>query len=148
MNMKDEYKYTELTKADTLNRLTYLVQLHKDRANDESLSGYMKEKAQQPVEITVITHGELDTVVLSMTKAKELINKTWLRMLPEAERLVRDRDFVSAIPTMELHLTEYGTLWMHASIDKTAGPELRAKWDAIEATRKEQFPEHYTTEEE
>ena len=34
--MKDEHRYTELTKADTLNRLTYLVQLHKDRANDES----------------------------------------------------------------------------------------------------------------
>jgi len=59
----------------------------------------------------------------------------------EAERLKRDRDFTSAIPTMGLHLTEYGTLWLHARIEKTAGAELQAKWDAIDATRREQFPE-------
>lgn len=143
--MKDEHRYTELTKADTLNRLTYLVQLHNDKANDESIPSHRRG---DPVQITVITHGDLATIVLSMTKAKELIKKTWDRMLPEAERLVRDRDFVSAVPTMELYLTEYGTLWLYAKIDKTAGPELQAKWDAIEATRKEQFAELYTEGEE
>ena len=143
--MKDEHRYTELTKADTLNRLTYLVQLHKDRANDESTPSHRRG---DPVKITVCTSGDLACVELSMTKAKELIKKTWDRMGGEAERIARDRDFTSAIPTMELYLTGYGTLWMYASIEKTAGPELRAKWDAIEATRKEQFPEYYTEGEE
>ena len=96
------------------------------------------------MKITVITHGDLATIVLSMTKAKELIKKTWDRMLPEAERLVRDRDFVSATPTMEFLLTDYGTLWMYANIKKIASDELQSKWDAIEATRKEQFAELYT----
>jgi len=136
--MTEEQRYTELTKADTLDRLTYLVQLHKDRANDESTPSHRRG---DPVKITVITHGELATIELSMTKAKELIRKTWSKMIPEAENTVRDRDVTSAIPTMELHLTTYGTLWLHASIDRTAGPELQAKWDAIEATRREQFPE-------
>ena len=63
-------------------------------------------------------------------------------MSREAERCVKDSDFTSAIPTMELYLTEYGTLWLYARVDKTAGPELQAKWDAIEATRDEQFPEY------
>lgn len=143
--MKDEHRYTELTKADTLNRLTYLVQLHKDRSNDESVPSHRRG---EPVKITVCTSGDLACVELSMTKAKELIKKTWDRMTPEAERTVRDRDFTSAIPTMELYLTGYGTLWMYASIRKTAGPELQAKWDAIEATRKEQFAELYTEGEE
>jgi len=136
--MTEEQRHTELTQADTLDRLTYLVQLHKDRANDESTPSHRRG---DPVKITVITHGELATIELSMTKAKELIRKTWSKMIPEAENTVRDRDFTSAIPTMELHLTTYGTLWLNASIDRTAGPELQAKWDAIEATRREQFPE-------
>ena len=143
--MKDEHRYTELTKADTLNRLTYLVQVHKDRANDESVPLHRRG---DPVKITICTSGDLACVELSMTKAKELIKKTWDRMLPQAERYIRDPDFTSAIPTMELYLTDYGTLWMYASVERTAGPELRAKWDAIEATRKEQFPEHYTEGEE
>ena len=137
--MIKEQRHTELTQADTLNRLTYLVQLHKDGANDESIPSHRRG---DPVKITVITHGELACIELSMTKAKELIRKTWSKMIPDAEKTVRDRDFTSAIPTMELHLTEYGTLWLHASIDKTAGPELQAKWDAIQATRDEQFPEY------
>ena len=78
-----------------------------------------------PVKITVITH-DLATIVLSMTKAKELIKKTWDRMLPEAERLVRDRDFVSATPTMEFLLTDYGTPWMYANIKKIASDELQS----------------------
>ena len=143
--MKDEHRYTELTKADTLNRLTYLVQLHKDRANDESVPSHRRG---DPVKITVCTSGDLACVELSMTKAKELIKKTWDRMGGEAERYMRDLDFTSAIPTMELYLTGYGTLWMYANVDRTAGPELQAKWDAIEATRKEQFAELYTEGEE
>ena len=143
--MKDEHRYTELTKADTLNRLTYLVQLHNDRANDESVPSHRRG---DPVNITVCTSGDLDSVVLSMTKAKELIKKTWARMTSEAPRVLERGNFVSAIPTMELYLTHYGTLWMYASIDKTPSDELRAKWDAIEATRQEQFPELYTEGEE
>jgi len=142
--MKDEHRYTELTKADTLNRLTYLVQLHKDRSNDESVPSHRRG---DPVEITVCTSGDLACVELSMTKAKELIKKTWDRMGGEVESTLSRGNFTSAIPTMELYLTEYGTLWMYANIEKTAGPELQAKWDAIEATRKEQFPECYTEEE-
>lgn len=136
--MTEEQKHTELTQADTLNRLTYLVQLHKDRANDESISSHRRG---DPVKITVFTSGDLACVELSMTKAKELIKKTWRQMSRSTERYVEDPDFTSAIPSMKLHLTEYGTLWMSASIDRTAGPELQAKWDAIEATRREQFPE-------
>lgn len=143
--MKDEHRYTELTKADTLNRLTYLVQLHNDRANDESVPSHRRG---DPVNITVCTSVDLDSVVLSMTKAKELIKKTWARMTSEAPRVLERGNFVSAIPTMELYLTHYGTLWMYASIDKTPSDELRAKWDAIEATRQEQFPELYTEGEE
>jgi len=134
----EKQEHTELTQADTLNRLTYLVQLHKDRANDESTPSHRRG---DPVKITVFTSGSLACVELSMTKAKELIKKTWRQMSREAERYVEDPDFTSAIPTMKLHLTEYGTLWMSASIDRTAGPELQAKWDAIDATRREQFPE-------
>ena len=85
MTQENEHRYTELTKADTLNRLTYLVQLHNDRANDESVPSHRRGDL---VKITVITHGDLATIVLSMTKAKELIKKTWDRMLPEAERSV------------------------------------------------------------
>lgn len=142
--MKDEHRYTELTKADTLNRLTYLVQLHKDRANDESTPSHRRG---DPVKITVCTSGDLAEVELSMTKAKELIKKTWNRMGGEVESTLSRGNFTSAIPTMELYLTGYGTLWMYASIKKTASDELQAKWDAIEATRREQFPECYTEEE-
>ena len=141
--MKDEHRYTELTKADTLNRLTYLVQLHKDRANDESVPSHRRG---EPVKITVCTSGDLACVELSMTKAKELIKKTWDRMGGQVEDTLSRGNFTSAIPTMELYLTEYGTLWMYAHIDKTASPELQAKWDTIEATRKEQFAELYTEE--
>ena len=143
--MKDEHRYTELTKADTLNRLTYLVQLHKDRANDESVPSHRRG---DPAKITVCTHGDLACVELSMTKAKELIKKTWDRMNSDTPLTLESGNFVSAIPTMELYLTGYGTLWMYASIKKTASDELQAKWDAIEATRKEQFPERYTDGEE
>ena len=136
--MTEEHKHTELTQADTLNRLTYLVQLHKDRSNDESTPLHRRGN---PVKITVFTSGDLACVELSMTKAKEIIKKTWSQMSRGAERYEEDSDFTSAIPTMKLHLTEYGTLWMSARIDKTAGPELQAKWDAIDATRREQFPE-------
>lgn len=145
MTRENEDRYTELTKADTLNRLTYLVQLHNDRANDESVPEWRRGN---PVEITVCTSGDLAEVKLSMTKAKELIKKTWDRMSSEAPRTLEGGNFVSAIPTMELYLTGYGTLWMYASIDKTPTDELRAKWDAIEATRQEQFPELYTEGEE
>jgi len=141
--MKDEHRYTELTKADTLNRLTYLVQLHKDRANDESVPSHRRG---EPVKITVCTSGDLACVELSMTKAKELIKKTWDRMNSDTPLTLESGNFVSAIPTMELYLTEYGTLWMYAKIDKTASDEQQAKWDAIEATRKEQFAELYTEE--
>lgn len=143
--MKDEHRYTELTKADTLNRLTYLVQVHNDRASDESVPEWRRGN---PVEIAVCTSGDLAEVKLSMTKAKELIKKTWERMKSEVPRVLERGNFVSAIPTMELYLTEYGTLWMYAGIDKTPSDELRAKWDAIEATRQEQFPELYTEGEE
>jgi len=143
--MKDEHRYTELTKADTLDRLTYLVQLHKDRASDESVPSHRRG---DPVKITICTSGDLACVELSMTKAKELIKKTWARMTSEVPRTLKSGNFVSAIPTMELYLTGYGTLWMYASIDKTPSDELRAKWDAIEATRQEQFPELYTEGEE
>ena len=64
--MKDEHRYTELTKADTLNRLTYLVQLHKDRASDESVPSHRRG---DPVKITVCTSGDLAEVELSMTKS-------------------------------------------------------------------------------
>ena len=137
--MTEEHRYKELTKADTISRLTYLVQLHKDRANDESVPSHRRG---DPVNIMVFTSGELACVELSMTKAKELIKKTWSQMSSGVERYEEDPNFTSAIPTMELHLTEYGTLLMSASIDKTAGPELQAKWDAIQATRDEQFPEY------
>ena len=139
MTEEKEHKYKELTKADTISRLTYLVQLHKDRANDESVPSHRRG---DPVNIMVFTSGDLACVELSMTKAKELIKKTWSQMSREEERYMGDSDFTSAIPTMTLHLTEYGTLWMSASIDKTAGPELQAKWDAIQATRDEQFPQY------
>ncbi len=143
--MKDEHRYTELTKADTLNRLTYLVQLHKDRANDESVPSWRRG---DPVKITICTSGALAEIELSMTKAKELIKKTWDRMNSEVPRTLKSGNFVSAIPTMELYLTNLGTLWMYASIKKTASDELQAKWDAIEATRKEQFADLYTEGEE
>lgn len=145
MTRENEYRYTELTKADTLNRLTYLVQLHKDRASDESVPSHRRG---DPVKITVCTSGDLACVELSMTKAKELIKKTWARMDSEVPQTLESGNFVSAIPTMELYLTGYGTLWMYASIVKTPSDELRAKWDAIEATRQEQFPELYTEGEE
>jgi len=35
---------------------------------------------------------------------------------------------------------------LSAWVNKEAGPELQAKWDAIEATRREQFPNHYEEE--
>ena len=143
--MKDEHRYTELTKADTLNRLTYLVQLHKDRSNDESVPSHRRG---DPAKITVCTSGDLACVELSMTKAKELIKKTWDRMNSDTPHTLESGNFVSAIPTMELYLTGYGTLWMYANIKKTASDELQAKWDAIEATRKEQFAELYTEGEE
>ena len=136
--MTEEQEHTELTQADTLNRLTYLVQLHKDRANDESIPSHRRG---DPLKITVFTSGALACVELSMTKAKELIKKTWSEMSREAERYVEDPDFTSATPSMKLHLTEYGRLWMSAFVDRTAGPELQAKWDAIDVTRREQFPE-------
>lgn len=136
--MNDENKYTELTQADTLKRLTYLVQVHEDR--DEPLHG------MKAVKITLFSHGDLAPVVISVTKAKEVIRDTWQRMPRDAERMVESGRFVSAIPTMELHLTDYGTLWLSASIQREAGPELQAKWDAVQATRKEQFPEHYEEE--
>ncbi len=144
MTQENEDRYTELTKADTLNRLTYLVQVHKDRASDESVP---KWRRGDPVKITVCTSGDLACVELSMTKAKELIKRTWDRMNADAPRTLDSGNFVSAIPTMELYLTGYGTLWMYASIDKTPSDELQSKWDAIEATRQEQFPECYTEEE-
>ena len=143
--MKDEHRYTELTKADTLNRLTYLVQVHKDRANDESIPSWRRK---DPLEISVCTSGDLAEVELSMTKAKELIKKTWGRMNSEAPRVLESGNFVSAIPTMELYLTNHGTLWMYARIKRTASDELQAKWDAIEATRQEQFADLYTEGEE
>ena len=80
MTQENEHRYTELTKADTLNRLTYLVQLHKDRASDESVPSHRRG---DPVKITVCTSGALASVELSMTKAKELIKKTWTRMESE-----------------------------------------------------------------
>ena len=136
--MKNENKHTELTQAGTLNRLNYLVQVHKDRP--DSLYG------RKSLEITLFTHGDLAPVVISMTKAKELIRETWQRMPRDAERMVESGRFVSAIPTMELYLTEFGTLWLSAHIQREAGPELQAKWDAIQATREQQFPEHYEEE--
>ena len=145
MTQENEHRYTELTKADTLNRLTYLVQLHQDRASDESVPSHRRG---DPVKITVCTSGDLASVELSMTKAKELIKKTWTRMDSEAPQTLESGNFVSAIPTMELYLTHYGTLWMYANIKKTASDELQSKWDAIEATRKEQFAELYTEGEE
>ena len=136
--MDKEHRHTELTQADTLNRLTYLRQVHEDR--DEPLYG------MTAVKITLFSHGDLAPVVISVTKAKEVIRDTWQRMPRDAERMVESGRFVSAIPTMELHLTDYGTLWLSASIQREAGPELQAKWDAIQATREKQFPEHYEEE--
>jgi|TARA_A100000172_G_scaffold80516_1_gene70298 hypothetical protein len=136
--MNKESKYTELTQAETMNRLNYLVQVHKDR--DYPLYGVRSLK------ITLFSHGDLAPVVISMTKAREVIRDTWKRMPRDAERMVENGLFVSAIPTMELHLTNYGTLWLSAHIEREAGPELQAKWDAVQATREEQFPEHYEEE--
>jgi len=139
-------EYTELSQSDTLNRLTFLAQVWKDRAKDESLNRYELRNAQEPLTITVCTSGDLATLDLSMTKAKQLIRETWTRMNAEAERIRGDLDFVSAVPTMTLELNEWGRLWLSAWVDKEAGPELQAKWDAIEATRREQFPKHYEEE--
>ena len=139
-------KYIELNKKDALNRLDFLAQAWKDRAEDESLDRYDRLRAEKPFAITLLTHGDLAPVVISMTKAKELIRTTWERMPREAERMTKSGQFVSAIPTMELHLTDYGTLWLSACIEREAGPELQAKWDAIQATREEQFPELYEEE--
>lgn len=138
MNMK----YTELNQANTLNRLTFLGQVWKDRAEDESLDGYERRRAQEPFTISVCTSGDLAMLTLSMTQAKKLIRDTWTRMDQEAERIGDSDDFVSAVPTMTLELTEYGRLWLSAWVDKEPSPELQAKWDAIAATRREQFPEH------
>ena len=137
-----EMKYTELNQADTLNRLTFLAQVWKDRAEDESLDRYERRRAQKPFTISVCTSGDLAMLTLSMTQAKKLIRDTWTRMEQEAERIGNNDDFVSAVPTMTLELTEYGTLWLRAWVNKEAAPELQAKWDAIAATRREQFPEH------
>lgn len=141
-----EMKYTELNQTDTLNRLTFLAQVWKDRAEDESLDRYELRNAQKPFTITVCTSGDLAVLTLSMTKAKQLIRDTWTRMNSEVERIRGDLDFVSAVPTMTLELNEYGRLWLSAWVDKEAGPELQAKWDAIAATRREQFPHHYEEE--
>lgn len=142
-----EKKYTELSKQDTLNRLAYLAQVWKDRAKDESLDRYERSRAQDnPLTPTVSTSGDLATLSLSMTKAKQLIGDTWNRMNAEAERIRNSPDFVSAVPTMSLELSPFGTLWLSAWLDKEASPELQAKWDAIQATREEQFPEHYKEE--
>jgi hypothetical protein len=141
-----EMKHTELSQADTLNRLTFLAQVWKDRANDESLDLYDRRRAQEPFTITVCTNGDLAVLTLSMTKAKQLIRDTWTRMNKEVERIRSDSNFVSAVPTMTLELNGYGRLWLSAWVNKEAGPELQAKWDAIEATRREQFPNLYEEE--
>ena len=139
-------EYTELSQSDTLNRLTFLAQVWKDRAKDESLDRYDRLRAQKPFTITVCTSGDLAVLTISMTKAKQLIRETWTRMNADTERIRGDLDFVSAVPTMTLELNEWGRLWLSAWVDKEAGPELQAKWDAIEATRREQFPKHYEEE--
>lgn len=137
-----EMKYTELNHNDTQNRLTFLAQVWKDRASDESLDTYDRIRARKPLSISVCTNGDLATITLSMTAAKKLIRETWARMAENADRIRNSDDFVSAVPTMTLTLSEYGTLWLSAWVEREAGPELQAKWDAIAATRREQFPEH------
>jgi len=53
-------EYTELNKADSLNRLAFLAQLWKDRANDESLDTYERRRAEEyPFTICIITSGDL-----------------------------------------------------------------------------------------
>lgn len=137
-----EMKYTELNQKDTLNRLTFLAQVWKDRANDESLDAYDRHRARDnPFTIRICTSGDLATVTLSMTQAKNLIRETWARMAEDAGRLCDGEHFVSAVPTMKLELTDYGGLWLSAWVNKEPTPELQAKWDAIAATRREQFPE-------
>jgi hypothetical protein len=138
--------HTELSQADTLNRLTFLGQVWKDRAKDERLDRYERRRAQEPLTISVCTSGDLAMLPISMTQAKQLIRDTWTRMNEEAERIGDGDDFVSVVPTMTLELTDYGRLWLSAWVNKEPSPELQAKWDAIAATRREQFPELYEEE--
>jgi hypothetical protein len=138
--------HTELSQADTLNRLTFLGQVWKDRAKDERLDRYERRRAQEPLTISVCTSGDLAMLPISMTQAKQLIRDTWTRMVEDADRLRNSDNFVSAVPTMTLELTDYGRLWLSAWVEKEAGPELQAKWDAIAKTRREQFPTHYEEE--
>ena len=141
-------EYTELNQADSLNRLAFLAQVWKDRANDESLDDYDREKAEEnPFTIRVTTSGDLASLELSMTKAKQLIRESWHRMEREVERFEKSENWVSVVPTMSFNLSIYGTMWLSAWVDKTPSPELQAKWDAIEATRREQFPTRYAEEE-
>jgi hypothetical protein len=141
-------EYTELNKADSLNRLAFLAQLWKDRANDESLDTYERRRAEEyPFTICIITSGDLASLELSMTKAKQLIRESWHRMEREVEQYEESENWVSAVPTMSFSLSMYGLMWLSARLDKTPSPELQAKWDAIEATRREQFPTIYEEEE-
>jgi len=65
----------------------------------------------------------------------------------EVEQYEESENWVSAVPTMSFSLSMYGLMWLSARLDKTPSPELQAKWDAIEATRREQFPTIYEEEE-
>lgn len=136
--MNKDNEYTELTAQDTMKRLDYLIQLDEDqRVNNEEVSSFTR-KQKRAIRLHVGV-SDFAPIVVSRTKAREIIRDTFRSMADGAQRTVDGGNFLTAIPTMTLDLTDYGTLWMSASVKRTPTPELQAKWDAVNETREQVF---------
>ena len=115
----EEMKWTEYNAKDALNRLDYAIQMTKDEGNDPKIRIIARECALQ----------------ISKNIARNYIKESFDNM---DRHHMRDAEFIaSAESTFTVDKSNYGAIWVNASLETTRTEENKAKHALMDAARKE-----------
>ena len=112
-------KWTEYNAKDALNRLDYAIQMTKDENEELKIMLYAHECG----------------LTINKTIARRYIKKAFDNM---DRHHMRNAEYVaSAESTFTINKTDYGVIWVNASLKTTRTEENKAKHALMDAARKE-----------
>ena len=119
MKRGKEMKWTEYNAKDALNRLDYAIQMTKDEDEEPEIMLYAHECG----------------LTINKTIARRYIKEAFDSMDRDH---MRDAEYVaSAESTFTINKTDYGVIWVNASLETTRTEENKAKHVLLDKAKKE-----------